>query len=126
MGFVVVPNEAQMLLSKMLIDSMWILCIDAGKWVCDLTLPSKPRGCTVFSIGSNGDVSFEKAVHAEHPGCAIHTFDHTLDPKKTKEVRLPMIRSLPACPRACCKALLMSTYDKMSTSWVSTKGMSAI
>ncbi|KAL9178453.1 hypothetical protein ACHAXT_003783 [Thalassiosira profunda] len=34
--------------------------------------------CLVYSIGSNNDVSFERAVHDFMPGCEIHTFDPTL------------------------------------------------
>ena len=35
--------------------------------------------CLVYSIGSNNDVSFERAVHDHIPGCEIHTFDPTLN-----------------------------------------------
>ncbi|KAL9183009.1 hypothetical protein ACHAXT_004796 [Thalassiosira profunda] len=34
--------------------------------------------CLVYSIGSNNDVSFERAVHDFMPGCEVHTFDPTL------------------------------------------------
>lgn len=59
---------------------------DGGKWVCDphriLSTSSssennnKDHSCLVYSIGSNGDTSFELAVKrdiSEH--CEIHTFD---------------------------------------------------
>jgi len=50
---------------------------DGGKWICDphrLLLD----GCTVYSIGSNDDFSFEEAIHHFNPQCEIHTFDPTL------------------------------------------------
>jgi hypothetical protein len=56
---------------------------DGGKWVCDphriASSETKP-GCLVYSIGSNGNAMFEKAMHAElTPRCdgnlEIHTFD---------------------------------------------------
>lgn len=52
---------------------------DGGKFVCGLdgyfrSLPS----CLVYSIGSDGDFSFEEAVKSNF-GCEIHTFDPTGD-----------------------------------------------
>ena len=62
---------------------------DGGKWLCGLSLldPGASSGCTVYSVGSNFDASFERYVQQmvgkAHPGqrCDIHTFDPTLDPK---------------------------------------------
>eukprot|EP00928_Gymnodinium_smaydae_P052566 TRINITY_DN3656_c0_g2_i1.p1 TRINITY_DN3656_c0_g2~~TRINITY_DN3656_c0_g2_i1.p1 ORF type:complete len:374 (+),score=34.82 TRINITY_DN3656_c0_g2_i1:38-1123(+) len=53
---------------------------EGGKWVCDpykLTHQAEQgNGCLVYSVGSNGDYSFEKAVHDEiSPLCEIHTID---------------------------------------------------
>ena len=48
---------------------------DGGKWLCD---PHRlqNKSCLVYSVGSNGDVSFEQAVFDEiGPHCEIHTFD---------------------------------------------------
>lgn len=62
---------------------------DGGKWVCDPLLylqgvtPPPASGCVVYSFGSNGEFSFEEAVHAMAPGCEIHTVDpapHTQAP----------------------------------------------
>ena len=49
---------------------------DGGKWVCDPhRLQAKPD-CLVYSVGSEGDASFEMAVKKEIGAhCEIHTFD---------------------------------------------------
>jgi len=53
---------------------------DGGKWVCDLSaiarrVESGDR-CLVYSVGSNGDFSFEEAVLNQiSPMCEVHTFD---------------------------------------------------
>jgi hypothetical protein len=49
---------------------------DGGKWICDPHRLANASDCLVYSVGSNGDFSFEKAVKAaigQH--CEIHTFD---------------------------------------------------
>lgn len=52
---------------------------DGGKWVCD---PDRYLGggepCVVYSVGSNDEFSFERAVHAMNPRCEIHSFDPTV------------------------------------------------
>ena len=50
---------------------------DGGKTIC-LDLPPPRRDCTVLSIGSNGDFSFEDAVHGIAPQCRVHTYDGTM------------------------------------------------
>jgi Methyltransferase domain len=46
---------------------------DGGKWVCD---PHRlPATCLVYSVGSNGETSFEAAIRRTAPQCEIHTFD---------------------------------------------------
>mgnify|MGYP006092434823 FL=1 len=72
---------------------------DGGKWICDphrirrrveselaqrtkataaaaaAALPP-PRGCLVYSVGSDNDFSFEESVRSEiSPACEVHTFD---------------------------------------------------
>jgi hypothetical protein len=57
---------------------------DGPKFLCGVDLiAAKTRdenagGCLVYSVGSNNDVQFERAVHT-HMGCEIHTFDPTLN-----------------------------------------------
>ena len=49
---------------------------DGPKWVCDPHRLAKKPDCLVYSVGSNGNVMFEKGVHDEiGPHCEIHTFD---------------------------------------------------
>lgn len=49
---------------------------DGGKWVCDPYLISRKSTCLVYSVGSEGDASFEAAVLKEiSPDCEIHVFD---------------------------------------------------
>ena len=50
---------------------MWML----GKWICDPHRIAKQQKCLVYSIGSNGDTSFEQGIKKELPNCEIHTFD---------------------------------------------------
>jgi hypothetical protein len=58
---------------------------DGGKWVCGVdTLLQRP-GCVVYSFGSNGDASFEKAI-LEHTACSVWTFDPTLNEVATGKV----------------------------------------
>ena len=47
---------------------------DGGKFVCGSDEFFQTKGCLAYSVGSNGDSSFEKAIR-EHFGCEIHTFD---------------------------------------------------
>jgi hypothetical protein len=50
---------------------------DGGKWVCDIHRFQQINNTTklVYSFGSNGDFSFERAIKAELPKAEIHTFD---------------------------------------------------
>ena len=53
---------------------------DGGKWVCDphSSLLQKTPECIVYSIGSNNEFSFERAIHHFNPQCQIYAFDGTL------------------------------------------------
>ena len=51
---------------------------DGGKWLC--ALDSLRPGCVIYSIGSNGEFSFEYDMVLSTP-CEIHTFDCTVEPK---------------------------------------------
>mmetsp|Transcript_17196 Transcript_17196/g.24447 ORF Transcript_17196/g.24447 Transcript_17196/m.24447 type:complete len:355 (-) Transcript_17196:31-1095(-) len=49
---------------------------DGGKWICDPHRIANSKDCLVYSVGSDGDFSFEEDVLkkiGEH--CEIHTFD---------------------------------------------------
>lgn len=49
---------------------------DGGKWVCDIhRFGTNDTKILVYSLGSNGDFSFEQAVKKEFPNAEIHTFD---------------------------------------------------
>eukprot|EP00051_Salpingoeca_urceolata_P017544 m.239993 g.239993 ORF g.239993 m.239993 type:complete len:384 (-) comp18985_c1_seq2:7-1158(-) len=54
---------------------------DGGKWVCDPDRIDKKR-CLVYSVGSNNEFSFERAVLGEiSPDCEVFTFDPTVGAK---------------------------------------------
>ncbi len=52
---------------------------DGGKWVCNphfITSSSPKHDCLVYSVGSNGDASFEAAILRDvSPECHVHVFD---------------------------------------------------
>jgi len=52
---------------------------DGPKFMCDAEFSLKDPDCLVYSIGSNGDRSFEEAVLAINPQCEVHTLDCTLN-----------------------------------------------
>ena len=58
--------------------------MDGGKWLCDPDAMRRPEpeqpGCLVYSVGSEKDTVFERAMVAEH-GCEVHTFDHSVEPR---------------------------------------------
>lgn len=54
----------------------------ADKVICDAHATMTTSPCTVLSVGSNGDVAFESAVHQRWPRCAIDVFDGTLTGKR--------------------------------------------
>ena len=53
---------------------------DGGKWICDIHRFEQIINTTklVYSFGSNGDFSFERAIKLELPKAEIHTFDMRL------------------------------------------------
>jgi hypothetical protein len=59
---------------------------DGGKWVCDPHRLQNKTSCLVYSIGSNGDTSFETAVKKEIGShCEIHVFDMADYKEKVEE-----------------------------------------
>jgi len=67
---------------------------DGGKAVCTDEYPPTvqvgharhPAACRVLSIGSNGDLSFETALHAKFPQCAVDVYDGTMGERKLPDV----------------------------------------
>ena len=51
---------------------------DGAKLVCDVEATLQADRCHVVSVGSNGDASFEAAVHRVNPSCRIDVLDGTL------------------------------------------------
>lgn len=58
---------------------------DGGKWVCGVRAWLQRPSCVVYSIGSKGEVSFEKGVVAQTK-CSCHTFDPTLTEEQKRAV----------------------------------------
>lgn len=51
---------------------------DGPKFVCGvdyIAAKAKKADCLIYSVGSDNDVRFEKAVHTHMKGCEVHTFD---------------------------------------------------
>ncbi|CAF1452636.1 unnamed protein product [Rotaria sordida] len=50
---------------------------DGGKWICDIHRfgPMNTTNILVYSLGSNGDFSFERAIKGLFSKAEIHTFD---------------------------------------------------
>jgi hypothetical protein len=63
-------------------DEQYVAYGDGPKFVCAVdylreSYKHKKENCLVYSVGSNNNIMFEKAVK-RHIGCEIHTFDPTL------------------------------------------------
>jgi len=60
---------------------------DGPKFVCGVDyLAAKAKAgsiddpnCLIYSVGSNNDIRFERAVHTHIKGCEVHTFDPTIE-----------------------------------------------
>ncbi|CAF0909282.1 unnamed protein product [Adineta steineri] len=51
---------------------------DGGKWACDIEYLKKKPSCLIYSLGSQGDFTFEQSAHKLLPQCSIHTVDMQL------------------------------------------------
>lgn len=55
---------------------------DGPKFVCGVdyvaSRAKETDGCLVYSVGSNNDIRFERAVRTHMIGCEVHTFDPTI------------------------------------------------
>jgi hypothetical protein len=58
---------------------------DGGIWVCDPT--SLNSESIVYSVGSNGEMSFETQLHQICNGCKIHMFDNAMNEAGMKPIR---------------------------------------
>ena len=59
---------------------------DGGKWLCGVDTYLQRPGCVIYSLGSNGDTSFEEAV-INRTTCSVWTFDPTLNEVATAKVK---------------------------------------
>lgn len=62
---------------------------DGGKVVCmgEGGLGTPKSRCRIISVGSNGDPSFEVAMHRLAPRCDTHIFDGTLNSRRRARLR---------------------------------------
>jgi hypothetical protein len=67
---------------------------DGGKWLCSLTELKAP--CTIYSLGSFGDIQFEEAMAANTP-CEIFTFDCAVPEGRMPTVLPPRVHFEPVC-----------------------------
>ncbi|KAL7509805.1 hypothetical protein ACHAXN_006783 [Cyclotella atomus] len=56
----------------------WHRYKDGWKYVCGLSHITDP--CVVYSLGSSGNMAFEKELLTKAPHCEIHTFDKQMSP----------------------------------------------
>lgn len=55
---------------------------DGGKWTCDPDILLSKGNCTVMSVGSSNEYSFEAGL--EPYNCDVHTYDPTIVPDASK------------------------------------------
>lgn len=79
---------------------------DGGKWTCDPHLIQEQKRCLVYSIGSNGDPTFEQAV-LEEIGLVVTVryirLILTISPTLSKEQAQPIINGVSATRLAQCR-----------------------
>ena len=59
---------------------------DNGKWLCGVRTLLQKDNCIVYSVGSNGETSFEQDL-LRRTNCEVHIFDPTLPPDVLEQVR---------------------------------------
>lgn len=79
---------------------------DGGKWICGLRNLLQRQGCVVYSFGSRGDASFEKAI-LEHTTCQVYTFGERM-PKLLHVCKL--LYSAFTSLRACLSGSVIYQY----------------
>ena len=60
--------------------------VPRGCRACGLSSLLATEPCSVFSLGSHGQVDFEQAVRERYPHCRIFVYDHTLNDKQRAAV----------------------------------------
>ncbi|KAF8481481.1 methyltransferase domain-containing protein [Gautieria morchelliformis] len=68
---------------------------DGGKYVCGLERLERKQSCVVYSVGVNGESSYEAAILQRAPGCQVYGYDfsvHSFGPE-IEEVRALKARS---------------------------------
>jgi len=51
---------------------------DGGKYVCGLERLEKKKECVVYSVGVNGESSYEAAILERVPGCQVYGYDFSV------------------------------------------------
>jgi hypothetical protein len=60
---------------------------DGGKWLCGVSSELRNKAeCIIYSVGSKGEISFEKGIEEKLPHCEIHIFDPTLTDEQKNNV----------------------------------------
>ena len=67
---------------------------DGGKWLCSMAELRAP--CTIYSLGSWGDIDFEEAISSNTP-CETFTFDCTVPPERMPKALPPRTFFEPVC-----------------------------
>ncbi|ETW81146.1 hypothetical protein HETIRDRAFT_45919, partial [Heterobasidion irregulare TC 32-1] len=52
---------------------------DGGKWVCGIEVVAMKQECVIYSIGINGESSFEADLLDRAPGCQVWGYDYSVD-----------------------------------------------
>ena len=91
---------------------------DGGKWVCGLRALLEDRPCIVYSVGSNGETTFEVDM-LNRTSCEVHTFDPTL----SNETQSSMAA---AVPEMQFHPIGIGRGEKTTLAGLSDKGMHSL
>jgi len=51
---------------------------DGGKWICGLERITAKKDCVIYSVGINGESSFEASLLENVPGCQVYGYDYSV------------------------------------------------